>query len=177
MVLTIEEAALLLGVVAPSDGSERVSGHSLRVTGAQGLIHLGWRADAVQLMGRWMSRRVQLYTRLAPLAAPWDASDGGRELRELFAELCGSRSRDVVTPPAAAPEPPEPEPADWIMNAASDVYHLIGPSGVRTRCGWRFTQGLYGRGSAPPPWDWVICGTCAPAFRQRLRGDAPSAAP
>ena len=176
MVQTIEAAAHLLGVEAPADGSERVSGHSLRTTGAQGLIHLGWRADAVQLMGRWASRRVQLYTRLSPLASPWASPDNGRELRELFAELCGSGTRDAVALPIAAPEPPTPEPKDWVMNASSDVYHLIGPSGVRTRCGWRFPQGLHGRGSAPPPWDWVICGTCAPAFRQRLRDEAPSAA-
>ena len=43
MVDTIRRAAYHLGVseCAP-DGSERVSGHSLRVTGAQGLAQRGW---------------------------------------------------------------------------------------------------------------------------------------
>ena len=52
MVATIICAARQLGVTDLPDGSLRVSGHSLRSTGAQGLISLGWRADAVRLQGR-----------------------------------------------------------------------------------------------------------------------------
>ena len=78
MVQTIEAAGRHLGVEPPPDGSERISGQTLRVTGAQGLTALGWRADAVQLMGRWQSHRVQLYTRLAPLSAPGGPAPGGR---------------------------------------------------------------------------------------------------
>ena len=70
MTATILEAARRLGVTDNPDGSEKVTGHSLRCTGAQGLIGLGWRQDAVQLMGRWQSEAVQRYTREAALCAP-----------------------------------------------------------------------------------------------------------
>jgi hypothetical protein len=64
MVLTILEAAKSLGVaVASPDGSVRVSGHSLRVTGAQGLTHRGLDVWTVQLLGRWGSTAVQGYVR------------------------------------------------------------------------------------------------------------------
>ena len=72
MTSTIIHAARFLGVVDSADGSERVTGHSLRPTGAQGLILMGWRADAVKLMGRWDSEAVRRYTRTAALHAPSD---------------------------------------------------------------------------------------------------------
>ena len=51
---TIERAATELGIpLASPDGTERVSGHSLRVTGAQGLARAGTPLWSVQLMGRW----------------------------------------------------------------------------------------------------------------------------
>ena len=53
MVATIIKAGEMLGVARESpDGSERLSGHSLRVTGAQGLTGLGWHLWAIQLQGR-----------------------------------------------------------------------------------------------------------------------------
>ena len=52
MTETVVSAARRLGVVDLPDGSQRVTGHSLRCTGAEGLIRLGWRPDAVQLQGR-----------------------------------------------------------------------------------------------------------------------------
>ena len=65
---TVVEAARRLGVPerAP-DGTERVSGHSLRCTGAQGLASLGWHLWKIQLMGRWGSDVVKEYLREAPL--------------------------------------------------------------------------------------------------------------
>ena len=59
MTATIRAAALHLGsdLVSP-DGTERVSGHSLRVTGAQGLARLGLDAWSIQLLGRWGSAAV-----------------------------------------------------------------------------------------------------------------------
>ena len=58
-------AARLLQVTEPPDGSERVSGHSLRPTGAQGLTRLGLSLWQVQLMGRWGSEAVKTYVRAA----------------------------------------------------------------------------------------------------------------
>ena len=66
----IIEAARLLGVPqAAPDGSERVSGHSLRVTGAQGLVLRGWELWTVQLHGRWGSDVIKRYIRESHIAA------------------------------------------------------------------------------------------------------------
>ena len=67
---SIKEAGRLLGVAASApDGSERLTGHSLRVTGAQGLVLRGWHLWAVQLHGRWGSDVVRRYIRESPLIA------------------------------------------------------------------------------------------------------------
>ena len=68
MTRTIELSATALGVdLAAPDGSERISGHSLRVTGAQGLLAYGWHLWAIQLMGRWGSETIRKYLRESPL--------------------------------------------------------------------------------------------------------------
>ena len=65
---TILEAAKRLKVPAAApDGSARISGHSLRVTGAQGLARAGVEVWAVQLLGRWGSDKVLEYIREVPL--------------------------------------------------------------------------------------------------------------
>ena len=74
MVSTIVEAAVRLQIpLAAPDGSARVSGHSLRVTGAQGLSRLGIDVWAIQLLGRWGSSAVLDYIREVPLelSASW----------------------------------------------------------------------------------------------------------
>ena len=72
---TIVSAADQLGVPRTSpDLTERVSGHSLRVTGAQGLTLRGWHLWRVQLHGRWGSETVKRYIREAPLSAPLPCS-------------------------------------------------------------------------------------------------------
>lgn len=77
VVATIIHAARSLGIpVEAADGSERISGHSLRVTGAQGLARLGLDLWAIQLLGRWGSDRVKGYVREVQLehSAEWAAS-------------------------------------------------------------------------------------------------------
>jgi len=70
----------LLGVeLAAPDGSERVSGHSLRATGAQGLAAPGVDTWAIELLGRWGSEAVRGYIRDARLA---DASAMTRRVAE-----------------------------------------------------------------------------------------------
>ena len=67
---SVIEAGRLLGVARSSpDGSERITGHSLRVTGAQGLVMRGWDLWTVQLHGRWGSDVVKRYVRDSPLTA------------------------------------------------------------------------------------------------------------
>ena len=59
---TIAAAASQLDVpLASQDGSTRVSGHTLRVTGAQGLTRLRYPLWAVQLLGRWGTDAVKGY--------------------------------------------------------------------------------------------------------------------
>ena len=67
---TIVEAGRLLGIArAAPDGSERITGHSLRVTGAQGLVMRGWDLWTVQLHGRWGSDVIKRYARDSSLNA------------------------------------------------------------------------------------------------------------
>ena len=67
---TIVEAGRLLGLARSApDGSERITGHSLRVTGAQGLVMRGWDLWTVQLHGRWGSDVIKRYARDSSLNA------------------------------------------------------------------------------------------------------------
>ena len=67
---TIRAAAQKLGVpLASPDGAERVSGHSLRATGAQGLARRGLDLHSIQLLGRWGSEAVKGYVRDAEIDA------------------------------------------------------------------------------------------------------------
>ena len=67
---TITEAARRQGIeeVSP-DGAERISGHSLRVTGARGLATLGVDTYAIQLLGRWGSGVVLRYVKAAAVTS------------------------------------------------------------------------------------------------------------
>ena len=76
MVATILAAAKKLQVpLTSADRSARVSGHSLRVTGAQGLARAGVDVWAIQLLGRWGSSAVLEYIREVPLelSSSWAA--------------------------------------------------------------------------------------------------------
>ena len=90
MAATFSQAAFRLGVELESaDGSEVVSGHSLRVTGAQGLARLGLDTWAIQLIGRWGSATILRYIRLVPLerAVAWAADAARRrELPQIISE-------------------------------------------------------------------------------------------
>ena len=70
MALAIMEAAQRLGSpLETPDGSSKVTGHSLRVSGAQGLARAGMDVWAIQLLGRWGSSVVLDYVREVPLEA------------------------------------------------------------------------------------------------------------
>ena len=131
-----------------------------------GLIRMGWRADAVKLMGRWDSEAVRRYTRSAALHAPTD-------LAALIVQLCGVPLTEVPPPAPTTPEPEAPAPEEWILNAETDMHHLFAAEG-RARCGWNFTRSGI-RGSPPPPWHFAVCSSCAPALRRRLKAQARAA--
>ena len=105
-VATIVHAAALLGVARENlEGTLRVSGHSLRPTGAQGLARLGLDAWAIQLLGRWGSRTVLDYVRDAstgPEAAMARRAVLGRNLRDFEAARESGESVADVTARALA---------------------------------------------------------------------------
>ena len=185
MVATILVAARLLRVEPPADGSERVSGHSLRSTGAQGLIRAGWSPQAVRLMGRWESETVARYTRLAPLEYPMAALPFAPvDLEAELVERCGARrpaAREALPDGAsvALPEGVEVVGTElcWVMNITSGVHHLAlrrRPRGSRPRtlCGWRYADAPHAAEAPPPSFFWVVCSSCAPATRAVLKGTA-----
>ena len=171
MTASIIYAARALGVADLRDGSLRVSGHSLRATGAQGLISLGWRADAVQLQGRWMSEAVARYTREAALHAP-------SELAALLVSLSGLPRPPDPLPSASEPEPPAPAAERWVQNVRSrpGIFHLASATPGKARCGWKYTQSG-SEVSNPPPWHHLCCKQCAPLFYAQLKADARLPAP
>ena len=83
MTATIVAGAKKLGArVETADGSARVSGHSLRMTGAQGFARWGLDSWAIQLLGRWGSSAVLEYIQEVPLelSTAW-AKRGGPPTR------------------------------------------------------------------------------------------------
>ena len=168
MTATIVSAGRQLHVVDAIDGTFRVSGHSLRCTGAQGLIALGWRADAVKLQGRWQSETVTRYTREAALQAP-------TELAALLVTLCGLAKPVERAPAETEPEPDPPASEDWVLNVRTDHYHLASSIPGKARCGWIYTESGI-RGRVPPPWHLVTCKQCVPSLRRTLKARAKASA-
>ena len=169
MAKTIVHAAHKLNVpLAAPDGSERVSGHSLRVTGAQGLARLGWDLWAIQLHGRWQSDVVKHYVRDAHLST--GVGGGGLEdpltlelvVQRVIQKLgglpqVGSGGAPVESHPAL-PHPeqlrcileaemptasvePQLLPELLVLHTGSGIYHRRPErSSVRTACGWGFAE-------------------------------------
>ena len=105
MTATIVQAALRLDIpTSSSDGAARVSGHSLRASGAQGLARAGVDTWAIQLLGRWGSDTVLEYIREVPLelSASWATratSSHSTDLASLLASRSAAASSTVVSPP------------------------------------------------------------------------------
>jgi len=91
MAATIVEGARLLGVpTSNADQTERVSGHSLRPTGAQSMARMGVDTWSIQLLGRWGSAAVHGYIREAAVSAAAARARSAyvaRGLSELVAEV------------------------------------------------------------------------------------------
>ena len=99
MAETFVQANLALGgTTASPDGSERISGHSLRVTGAQGLTRLGIDLWAVELIGRWGSAAVRGYVREVAIenSAAWASRAASKVgLSQMVAECDNGVEDDV----------------------------------------------------------------------------------
>ena len=103
MARTFEEAARRLHVPLENlDKSARITGHSLRVTGAQGLARMGIDTWAIQLLGRWGSSQVLGYIRDVPLenAAEW-ANRAAKAAQSFATPSSSSRSPAVAAPHGA----------------------------------------------------------------------------
>ena len=95
-VRTIEHAAVLLDVPLKTlDGKFRISGHSLRPTGAQGLSRMGLDTWAIQMLGRWGSAAVLTYIRDA--AASPEAAIGRRGVLSRAAATAESSTTRALT--------------------------------------------------------------------------------
>ena len=167
MAKTIRHAAFLLDVpLSAPDGSERVSGHSLRVTGAQGLAQLGWDLWAIQLHGRWQSDVVKRYVREAHLTPAGGAAHPGdgptveqivEAVQRKLGKQCRAGAEDLpkfgglaapspadIAPIVSAEQPascaePALDPKWLVMHASSGIYHRVPSQGSsRTTCGWDF---------------------------------------
>ena len=95
---TLIEAAKLLKAPFTSS-TERISGHSMRVTGAQGLATAGLDLWAIQLLGRWGSDAVRLYVRDAYLAssATWASRVARSQALDDLARSIGRQGGTRVT--------------------------------------------------------------------------------
>ena len=148
------------------DGSERVSGHSLRVTGAQGLTNLGWHLWVVQLHGRWGSDVVRRYVQDSPLRAASitdrlsprssDQPDLSAVVAAVVARVGHNRPLDASTVQlvsgapqvdaetvaaldaerSASIEEPQPFARHFILHLRSGAYHRRIAAQRRTACGW-----------------------------------------
>ena len=84
-----------------SDGSLRVSGHSLRASGAQLLARMGFDLLNIQLLGRWGSAAVLSYVRDAAVGAEAARTRSGR-MRTSVKELASAAASAGVPPADAA---------------------------------------------------------------------------
>ena len=196
MVETIIQAAEILKVPKVSaDGSERVSGHSLRVTGAQGLVKAGLEVWAVQLLGRWGSDTVLSYVRSVPLqrSSEWarramentleqklvqDKAVTEENLKESRAEddmvrLQHRLERELKTAKEAEKVHLAPRDSSCFVRSARGAFHKVGQSeGCSpmwvSACGWRFCSSeatLFFNELPEDAHYKFLCAKCLPGIR------------
>jgi len=126
MVATIVAGARALQVpLRSADALTRISGHSLRCTGAQGLARLGIDTWTIQLLGRWGSAAVQAYVREAS-AGPEAAAARSSLLRQSLADLASGAA--VVDSAACIDAAVKRTVADAMAQAAPGLAAELGAS-------------------------------------------------
>ena len=153
----IVEAGRLLGIQRSApDGSERITGHSLRVTGAQGLVMRGWDLWTVQLHGRWGSDVIKRYVRDSPLAAVASgrgpASGHGLDLEAVVEAVVRKLQPSERVRPAAVrsvvcirPAEGAPPLADIAIQLESERHALVEPEPRPARFVLNSRSGTYHR--------------------------------
>ena len=116
-----------------ADGEQLWTGHSLRVTGAQGLTQAGLELWALQLLGRWGSNAILGYVASTPLAsshrwAPLVASGLGLEAAIQAAQgsqRCREGPAALLRPAASASRAKEPVPAGLSLASATALVQAL----------------------------------------------------
>ena len=200
MTQTIRLAAEKLGVrLDAADGSARVSGHSLRVTGAQGLARAGVDTWAIQLLGRWGSSTVLEYVQAVPLelSSAWARAAA---IRQSLDEKISQKELPVVTQVSSAAVPvlgevdggaaldealvaeekgkEEAAVGDTFVMSDAKIWHRVTPSGRvgpsqswAAVCGWKFA-GRESKNSPALPTVLCykhLCARCLTALRNELK--------
>ena len=197
MTETIVQAAKLLKVpTEKSDKSERISGHSLRATGAQGLARAGLELWAVQLLGRWGSDAVKQYVRDAFVesSASWarravEKVDMDVLIKNKLSDLPAASTSDghmVLVEslrPAASHElaaASSVEDFEKVVISSTGIAHqvLFGPPDVDlsnsvTVCGWTFggAKARLGGRDLLPDSHKSLCARCFPEKRKHLKSE------
>ena len=169
MVATIVKGAEKLGIpLVSADGSARVSGHSLRVTGAQGLARIGVDTWAIQLLGRWGSATVLEYIKEVPLelSASWarraakhvaldeavvmqspPLSVGSSAVGSQVSGRAALSLRQALEDERAKVAEEKDSPVVKFLRSSAGIWHKVLPSGRvgpmsswTTRCGWAFSR-------------------------------------
>ena len=194
---TIIQAAKFLKVPTEKpDQSERVSGHSLRATGAQGLARAGLELWSIQLIGRWGSDAVKTYVRDAFIESSSSWARRAVEKTDLEQLI---KNQVVVFPSAPSQkehnqlvEALRPaffhevaagnsfEDPDKVVVSSTGIAHqvLFGPPEVEldnaaTVCGWTF-GGAKARLGGPdllPREHKFLCSKCFPERRKHLKSE------
>jgi len=150
VVQMITVAAATLGVPrASADGSMRLSGHTLRTTGAQGLTALGLDTWAVQLVGRWGSSVVAQYTREAavgPQAAVARSRLIAGSLRHLAANAAADLSEEELR--RVASEEVNRAFGEWAPQLAAAIKTSLVPDLLREVARRRVAEGSSSTSSA-----------------------------
>ena len=97
-------ARWLRAPLANADRTLRVSGHTLRPTGAQGLAELGLDAWAIELLGRWGGATVRKYIREAAVTAAAAGARTAATSRTLPDLAAAARASAASQGPAASTE-------------------------------------------------------------------------
>ena len=149
------------------------TGHSLRVTGAQGLTVRGWHLWTIQLLGRWGSEAIKTYVREAPLEAMLrPAAAASLDLDQLI-DVLAERLPRAQEPQIAIDQAPLPSARalareqvvlqesasmELVRNDTSGIVHKKATS-TMARCGWRYERRPHTL-VAQKPGDAMCCGNC-----------------